>query len=58
MTDWILFNEHYDLFDLEILDGCYFNTMIGIFDDYINKYMEIKMNSKGAMRTLAKLFLK
>lgn len=57
MTDWELINDHYDLYDLEILDGCYFDTVIGLFDDYINKYAEIKMNSKGAMRQLAKLFL-
>lgn len=57
MTDWILFNEHYYISDLKILDGCYFNTAIGIFDDYINKYKKIKLESKGAMRTEAKLFL-
>ena len=57
MTDWKLFNEHYDVSDLTILDGCYFNTEIGIFDEYINKYKKIKLESKGAMRTEAKLFL-
>ena len=57
MTDWILFNEHYNIQDLTILDGCYFTTAIGIFDDYINKYKKIKLESKGAMRTEAKLFL-
>ena len=57
MTDWKLFNEHYDISDLTILDGCYFNTEIGIFDEYINKYKKIKLESKGAMRTEAKLFL-
>lgn len=57
MTDWEMMQKHYDLSDTEIVDGCYFDTVIGIFDDYIDKYAEIKMNSKGAMRTLAKLFL-
>lgn len=57
MTDYILFREHYDVLDFEILDGCYFNTEIGIFDQYINHWAEIKMNSTGAMRTEAKLFL-
>lgn len=56
-TDWKLFNEHYEIFDLEILDGCWFNTEIGIFDDYINHYKKIKLESTGAMRTEAKLFL-
>ena len=57
MTDWILFNEHYDLVDCEILSGCWFFAEKGIFDDYINKYREIKTHSKGAKRTIAKLFL-
>jgi len=56
-TDYILFKEHYNIYDLEILDGCWFYTEIGIFDEYINKYKEIKINNKGAKRTEAKLFL-
>lgn len=57
MTDYILFLEHYNVVDFEILDGCWFNTEIGIFDPYIDKYKELKLKSTGAMRTLAKLFL-
>ena len=57
MTDFQLIKEHYDLVDAEILDGCYFQSAIGIFDGYINKWKEIKMNSTGARRELAKLFL-
>ena len=57
MTDYILFREHYYTVDFEILDGCYYDTEIGIFDTYIDKYKELKLRSKGAMRTLAKLFL-
>ena len=56
-TDWILFNEHYDVTDLAFDGGVYFATAIGIFDSYINRYAKIKMESKGARRTLAKLFL-
>lgn len=56
-TDYKLFLEHYRTEDFEILDGCYFNAMSGIFDEYIDKYRKIKMESKGALRTLAKLFL-
>lgn len=56
-TDFILFQEHYNVYDLEILDGVWFYTMIGLFDNYINKYKKQKMESTGAMRTLAKLFL-
>ena len=57
MTDFKLFTEHYELVDFEILDGCYFQSAIGIFDEYIEKYKRIKINSKGAQRELAKLFL-
>lgn len=56
-TDFILFQEHYNIYDIEYEGGVYFKTASGIFDAYINKYAELKMKSKGAMRTLAKLFL-
>ena len=57
MTDYKLFLEHYDVEDFEILDGCYFNVAKGLFDEYIDKYKKIKMESTGAIRQLAKLFL-
>ena len=57
MTDYDLIREHYDLVDCEVLDGCWFFAQVGIFDSYINKYKKIKLESKGAIRELAKLFL-
>jgi hypothetical protein len=57
MTDYTLLQEHYNLVDFEILDGCWFFSEIGLFDNYINTYKKIKLESKGAMRELAKLFL-
>ena len=57
MTDYILFREHYEVEDFEILDGCYFEAIIGLFDAYINKYKKIKQESTGAIRELSKLFL-
>lgn len=57
MTDYELLKEHYNLVDLEILDGCYFDSAIGIFDVYLEKYKKIKLENKGALRELAKLFL-
>lgn len=56
-TDYLLFKEHYDLYDTEILDVCIFGTEIGLFDEYIDKYKKIKMENKGAVREEAKLFL-
>lgn len=57
MTDFELLKEHYELVDFEILDGCWFYAEIGLFDCYIEKYKTMKMNNKGALRELAKLFL-
>lgn len=57
MTDYQLLLKHYDLCDMEILDGCYFDTAFGLFDEYIEKYKKIKLESTGALRELAKLFL-
>lgn len=52
-----LFKEHYDVKNYRVLDGCWFYGEIGLFDGYINKYRELKMNSEGAEREDAKLFL-
>ena len=57
MTDYQLLKEHYELVDFEILDGCWFYSEIGIFDEYIEKYKKRKLENKGALRELAKLFL-
>lgn len=57
MTDYFLLLDHYDLYDTEYIDGCYFKAEIGLFDDYIDKYKQQKMTSKGAKRESAKLFL-
>lgn len=56
--DWELFNEHYDIEELEMLSGCWFYSALGLFDDYIDFWMSRKENAttKG-MRTEAKLFL-
>jgi hypothetical protein len=57
MTDFQLLKEHHELVDFEILDGCWFYAEIGLFDSYMEKYKTMKMNNKGALRELAKLFL-
>lgn len=55
--DYELVLDHYHLYDTEILDGMYFQSEIGLFDEYINKWIKVKMTSKGALRTMAKLYL-
>lgn len=57
MTDYQLIKDHYELVEFEILDGCWFYSEIGLFDEYIEKYKQQKINSEGALRELAKLFL-
>ena len=55
--DYEMLQKHYILSDTDILDFVVFRSEKGIFDEYINKYAEIKKTSKGAMRQLAKLKL-
>lgn len=57
MTDYELIQKHYDLYDTEVLDGCWFHSEIGIFDEYINHWKKVKQENKGAIRQLAKLML-
>lgn len=58
-TDYYRFLEHYNVSELEYLDGCYFETAEGIFWQYIDKYMKIKIenNDNKAKRQWAKLAL-
>lgn len=55
--DWQLFQETYDIYDLEIYDYVWFWARVGFFDEYIDKYATIKKTSKGFKRELSKLFL-
>ena len=57
MTDYFMFLEHYDVQELEILDGCFFECTSKLFDKYIDKYINIKENSEGGKYALSKLFL-
>lgn len=55
-TDFELFRDHYEIDNYQSLDYCYFTTQSSIFLCYIDKYRQIKENSTGATRTIAKLF--
>lgn len=58
VSDWELIKEQYDLWDTEIIDGCWFRAKIGIFDEYIDKFAKIKKEATDkCTRTIAKLFL-
>lgn len=57
-TDYKLFKEHYEVYNEEVLDGCWFFTQIGLFDEYIDKFIELKNNAADEVqRNIAKLFL-
>lgn len=56
-VDWELFNEHYDIDVLSYDNGFVFQARRGMFDTYINKWMNVKENSDGGRRTIAKLHL-
>ena len=57
-TDFELFKDHYHIYELEVISGCWFYTRTAteLFDNYISKYQEIKEHSTGAQRGIAKLF--
>ena len=56
-VDLELFFKHYDVYDIEYDGGYMFKGCKGLFKDYIEHFMDIKMNSKGGKRQIAKLFL-
>lgn len=56
-VDWKLWNEHYDITVHSYNGTWYFRGMAGMFNRYIDKWSEIKANSTGGMRTIAKLQL-
>lgn len=58
-VDWQLFQENYNISNLQILDGCWFDTMLGteLYGAYIEHWSKIKQTTTGAMRQLAKLML-
>ena len=56
-VDLALWEEHYDLEIHSYENAWMFKGEHGFFKDYIDKWMEVKINSKGGMRELAKLHL-
>lgn len=60
-VDLVLFLEHYEVLELEYIDGFMFKGVKGIFEKYIDYWSEQKIKAKkdgnGGMYTLAKLML-
>lgn len=56
-VDLALWQDHYDMDILSWDGGWYFHSISGAFNEYIDKWMEVKSNSDGGMRAIAKLHL-
>lgn len=49
--------DNYNVSGIEYIDGYKFRTTKGLFNNYINKWMNVKKNSEGFERAYAKLML-
>lgn len=60
-TDWKLINEQYNVYNVNYLDGWKFKATTGLFKEYIEKWMAVKIEAtktnNKAMRQIAKLML-
>lgn len=56
-VDWKLMQEHYYIHEVEFVCGYMFKASTEMFKPYIDYWMEVKANSTGGMRQLAKLML-
>lgn len=56
-VDWKLINDMYDVDCVSVSDIITFESDTGFFDRYIDKWMEVKANSTGGKRQIAKLML-
>lgn len=56
-VDLELFLKHYDVYDIEYLEGWKFRGIEGLFKEFIDRWTYIKVTSEGAIRELAKLML-
>jgi hypothetical protein len=56
-VDLELWQEHYDLNILSYNGGWRFHGVSGLFCDYIDKWMNVKITNEGALQALAKLML-
>lgn len=58
MTDYQLLLEHYEVKDLKIIDGVYFRSTTKLFNGYIDRFYNMKKNSKTkGNRKIAKILL-
>ena len=56
-VDLEMIKEHYDILSIEYLGGLMFRSRRGMFEEFLNKWVEIKEKSEGGRRQIAKLIL-
>lgn len=56
-VDYELIKQQYDIIAIDYVDGYMFKACDGVFNEYIEHFMEIKKTHTGAKRQEAKLFL-
>lgn len=56
-VDFELIKQQYDIIAIDYVDGYMFKECSGVFNEYIEHFMEIKKTHTGAKRQEAKLFL-
>ena len=58
-VDWELIKEHYHIYEEDYVGGFMFKGFVGFFDDYINRFMEIKNSPESSAEQVlqAKLML-
>lgn len=56
-VDLELIKDHYDLYDVEYVQGWKFRSKQGMFKNFIDRWTMVKESSTGAIRELAKLML-
>lgn len=56
-VDYELLMDHYELTEVEYINGFKFKGGVGMFKDYIDYWMHVKETTTGALRQLAKLML-
>lgn len=56
-VDLELIQEHYELYNVEYIDGFKFREKTGLFKDFIDKWTYVKTHEDGAKKQLAKLML-
>lgn len=56
--DFQLFSEHYNITDFELIECVVFRAKAGMFDEYVSKWRDVKINAKNSTeRSCAKLLL-